>query len=391
MFIKLAQALVQSGKGDQYDVFSFHPLQLQVALDAFWDYARTRTPAVAPIMPDAGIGDRTPQQGAMSLRDEMLRVLQDAYPSKDLSGDVLADALARMADTLQRPRAPRLWHHLIYAYLIENTRIFEVCARVLEEALHGERLGSISEDGHRWLRATEELFFRDSGFSFISSMQSSIRPDIRATRRNAYYRMFSIDLNHGTRDNQPYPYVKPEAANRDFVSTLENLLREAWRGYINARNTSGSNTTDDSVLADLALKLQEMLGERRIGGNLSREEYVAVCTATWFHLTVAAPDSPIVVDLKANATTPEERLRKLGERVGVVPHSRSRSMFLLAEPLSRFLVEVERGTYSTATNAPMLYDPGQPGNVTADTLEIVNQWSAATGKDLKAVPVSTAR
>jgi hypothetical protein len=273
--------------------------------------------------------------------------------------------------------------------MIENTRVIEICARVLEEALHGERLGSVSDDGHRWLRATEELFFRDQGFSFISSIQSSSRPDVRATRRNAYHRMFAMDLNHGTRDNQPYPYVKAEASNRDFVSTLESLLRETWRGYINARNTSGANTTDDSVIADLALKLQDMLGERRIGGNLSREEYVAVCMATWFHLTVAAPDSPIVIDLKANATTPEERLRKLGERVGIVPHSRSRSLFLMAEPLSRLLVEVERGTYSTAPNALLLYDPGQPGNVTADTIEIVNQWSTATGKDLKAVPVST--
>jgi hypothetical protein len=261
---------------------------------------------------------------------------------------------------------------------------------VLDEALHGERLGSVSDDGHRWLRATEELFFRDQGFSFISSIQSSVRPDARATRRNAYYRMFGMDLNHGTRDNQPYPYVKPEATNRDFVSTLEGLLREVWRGYVNARNTSGANTTDDAVIADLALRLQQMLGDRRIGGNLSREEYVAVCTMTWFHLTLATPDSPIVVDFKANATTPEERLRRLGERVGIAPHSKARSLFLLSEPLSRLLVEVERGTYSTAGNAPLLYDPSRPENVTADTLDIVNHWSMATGKDLKAVPVSTA-
>jgi hypothetical protein len=387
MFIKLAKALALTGK-EQHDVFSFHPLQLQAVLEQVWELARTRPAPVAPAMPDAAIGDRTPNLGVLSLRDDLLRVLQGAYVTRDLSGNVLAEAVAAMVTSLDQPDAPRLWHHLIYAYLIENTRLIEVCARVLEDALHGERLGSISEDGHRWLRATEELFFRDAGFSFISSIQSSVRPDPRATRRNAYYRMFAMDLNHGGRDNQPVPYLKAEAANRDFVATLEQLLREAWRGYINARNTSGANTTDDSVLADLALRLQEMLGERRIGGNLTREEYVAVSMATWFHLTVATPDSPIVVDLKANATTPEERLRKLGERVGLVPHSRSRSLFLLAEPLSRFLVEVERGTYSSAANAPLLYDPAQPDNVTADTLEIVNQWSAATPQNLKAVPVA---
>jgi hypothetical protein len=34
-----------------------------------------------------------------------------------------------------------LWDHLIYAYMIENTRIYEIFRRVLLEFLHGEKLG----------------------------------------------------------------------------------------------------------------------------------------------------------------------------------------------------------------------------------------------------------
>ena len=54
----------------------------------------------------------------------------------------------------------------------------------------------------------------------INDLASHIRPT-RAIRRNAYQRMFSMDLNHGGDDGKPYPYVRAEAANTEFVSTLE--------------------------------------------------------------------------------------------------------------------------------------------------------------------------
>jgi hypothetical protein len=107
MFIKLAQALVDSGLGGTYDVFSFHPLQLQALLERVWEYARTRSTPVAPIMPDAGIGDRTPDQSLrVSLRDELLRVLQGAYTTKDLGGNVLAQRPTGCWTRSPRPRRP---------------------------------------------------------------------------------------------------------------------------------------------------------------------------------------------------------------------------------------------------------------------------------------------
>jgi len=203
--------------------------------------------------------------------------------------------------------------------------------------------------------------------------------------------MFAMDLNHGTKDNSPYPYDKGDANNKEFVATLESLLGEIWRGYMNATNVSGPNTTDDAIIADLALQLQEMLNERRIKGNLTREEFVAVSTAAWFHLTVESPDAPIIIDLKAEATTSEERLRRVAERVGLAPHSKSRSLFALATPLSRLLSEIEQGTYSDSAAVRPLYDPKEPGEVTKDTLSIINHWAVATGKNLKATPVMSAR
>jgi hypothetical protein len=113
---------------------------------------------------------------------------------------------------------PVLWDHLIYAYMIENTRIYEIFRRVVHEFLHGEKLGvpgtergppGVLEtaESQRWLRTTEELFYRDPPPFFITAVTGYVRPDIQATRRNAYQRMFGMDLNHGTDDNKPYAYT----------------------------------------------------------------------------------------------------------------------------------------------------------------------------------------
>lgn len=50
--------------------------------------------------------------------------------------------------------------HLIYAYMIENTRIYEIFERVIYEYFHGERLGfpSRRQGTNRWLRAAETIF-----------------------------------------------------------------------------------------------------------------------------------------------------------------------------------------------------------------------------------------
>src|SRR5919106_1805268 len=78
------------------------------------------------------------------------------------------------------------WDHLIYAYMIENTRIYEIFRRVVKEFLFGEKLGTPSAATQLWLRNTEELFYRDPPPLSITNISSHIRPDLRATRRNAY-------------------------------------------------------------------------------------------------------------------------------------------------------------------------------------------------------------
>lgn len=272
------------------------------------------------------------------------------------------------------------WDHLIFAYMIENTRIYEVFKRVTYEYVHGEKLGLPPNDVQCWLRNTEELFYRDALPCSVMSLTSSIRPDLRASRRNAYYRMFGMDLNHGTDDNKPYPYPKADAANNEFVPTFEELLREVWVGIANVNNDSGSNPTNPGKISNLAENLYNTLNTRREYGNLSREEFVFVAMMSWFYLTIEF-NSPVVVDLNAEAASPEQRLFKIAQYVGLPAHALSRSYFEIADPLSHVLRLIETGTLNVETAVPALYlDPTLAGLME----KIIIHWSIITGRDMRA-------
>jgi hypothetical protein len=277
------------------------------------------------------------------------------------------------------------WEHLIYAYMIENTRIYEIFRRVLQEFLFGEKLGAPSDAAtQQWLRNTEELFYRDPPPFSITSLTSYIRPDLRATRRNAYWRMFGMDLNHGSDDGQPYAYIKPDAFNNEFGSTFEEFLREAWIAISNRNNTSGSNPTDPSKLENYAQNLQTMLLSRRLQGNLSREEFVFVSMMSWFHLTVDG-DFPIIQSLKAEAASPEQRLFKIAQRVGLPAHGLSKSFFDIADPISRILILIEVGAFNTL---PPLGTPTFNSIDEASLRTIITHWTSITGHDVKAGKVA---
>jgi len=294
--------------------------------------------------------------------------------------------------TIRPSRVSATWDHLIYAYLIENTRADDIIRGVLFEALHGERLRvPRNPTTYEWLRSTEEMFHSYGPPFLAGSTLSQLRPDQRATRRNAYFRMFGMDLNHGSLDGGPSSFHKPDNVNRDFVSVFENFLRETWRAIENSRNAVGPNPTDGGAIADLALRLQTMLNERRGGSaiapNLAREEFSAVAAMSWLHHLVDF-DNEILADFQAVGTSPEERLSRLGERVGVAAHAHSHSYFILAPIVSLLLIEIEAGAYSDPARAEALFLPPTGNAIRTDILTIIDHWSRATGRNLKAGPVT---
>lgn len=371
-------------------VFRFHPLQLARFLEEAWFVRDNR----ALQRPSLALDDPAPSGG---LPVSLVQPPPASHPPSQLLQQLQSflENWLRNAPSSIYPLSCKLttglFDHLIYAYVIENTRIYEIFRRVIYEYAHGERLDVPSVEGGHWLRATEDLFYKDAPPFTIQSLTSYIRPDISASRRNAYWRMFGMDLNHGTKEGGRYPYEQPEAHNRDFVPTFEMLLQEVWRGVTNFTNVSGPRTTDDRAIATLAERLFNMFQVRRRFGNLSREEFFYVATMSWLHLTVEF-DSPIVVDLKATASSPEERLRRIGERVEVPAHSKSESYFRMAQPLSTILTLLETGAFNTPDSAVTLYArPAPPASnpISDDMLTIVTYWSLATGRDMKAQPVVT--
>lgn len=299
--------------------------------------------------------------------------------------------------TVLMPAQPA-WDHLIYAFAIENTRAAQILARVVRAFRGGEGLGIPSVATQRWLDATETLLFNAGNPVSAWLSTSTVRPDAEAVRRNAYYRMFGMDLAFGTDANAPYPYDKAETANKTFVALFEELLFELWRAIENIRNLVAGNTTDDDRIFRLTQELGFMLQSRRINALLGREELAASTAMGWVELTVSS-NTPVVNDLRAQAASAADRLQVIGERVRLRPHSRADSFFAMAADLSLLLRALEGGWVTDSSRSWLLYQSVTPLNVPplppginplgTEVRRVITEWAAASGRDLKsrAVPV----
>ena len=362
------------------DLVQFHPSDLTAVLELAWDRRADR---------------QTEELGHPFRRSDLSSFATTWFGSRALTPPAPTPPAGRpnlnqIINGILGSGCGVLWDHLIYAYMIENTRIYEIFRRVIQEFLYGEKLGvpgalpiTGSSPSQQWLRTAEELLYRDPPPFFITTVTSHVRGDIHGTRRNAYQRMFGMDLNHGTDDNKPYPYVKAESANTAFVSTFEEFLREVWIGMENVNNTSGGNPRDDAKIADLAEKLHDMLRTRRETGNLSREEFVFVSCMSFLHLTVDS-DLPIIQDLRAQAASPEERLFKIAQRVGLPAHGLSKNYFDIADSISRILIAIETGIFNFPAAAPALYTSTGGGDPEEAMRTIIRHWSIITGREMKA-------
>jgi hypothetical protein len=366
---------------------SLHPAELTALLEQAWNLRVNPNPGVT--LPPTGHPDHRSDTPGLSIPQMPLPVL--APPSlQGATPDPAAPFTQALVSTLdtKTPTPGVRWDHLIYAYMIANTRIRPIFRRVVDELLHGEKFGAPREDTQLWLRNTEEVFFRDPPPFSITTLTSYVRPDLESTEREAYYRMFGMDLNHGKDDNSPYSYPKAPVANKEFVTTFEELLRETWIGFINRTTTSGPNPTDDAKLEDLARMLNSQLIDRRRFGIISREEFFLVAMMSWFHLTVENNSLPIIRDLRAEGSTPEQVLFKLAQMVGLPANGLADHYFQIADSISAVLIAIETGALQTPGAARAFYDPTVPNQLSDAMNKIITHWSAITGHDVKAGKVA---
>lgn len=372
MFNLLANAFQTAG-GQRSDVFRVHPAQLSRWLDELWGVGPAALFGGAPVFlgaPGAIVASLDkPPAGAPALAD--------------VSGINVA-APGTFSGALGPVPAQPVWEHLMYAYLLENTGMAEIFREVVRLGLVGERLSAqLSNQSLQWLRATEELFFRPAPSFSIGAITSELRPESRLVRRNAYWRMFGIDLAHPlpASESQSWKLDVGGGANTSFREKWTEVLRQVWLAQENSQNTSGTNPTDDAYLVLLCDALRDMMNMRRRGGSLAREEFASVALSSWFELTVSA-DTPIVTDLNASASSPADRLALIGQRVGIAPAPRSRELFQLGQPVSLILRLIEAGFFAAIPAVQLLYVPAslflRPLLTT-----IIDNWQSATGESIK--------
>jgi hypothetical protein len=388
MFNNLAQLLANAGR-DPNDVFLIHPVQLARWLDEAWDSART-VPAFGPS------ANLEPFLGSPDIV-ETLNLPKPVLGASPIlpSGIVLTNPDVYNDQVLEVQSIALVWDHLAFGYLVESTGVYEVMAEVVRRLVVGETLDTLSTGGLRWLRATEELFFRDPPLFSITGVFSELRPCKREDFRNWVWRMFGMDLPHPIptrwcpgRGQEAWKLDVGSGVNTGFRDKWTELLRQVWLGMENARNETGPNATDREYVAFLANALKDMMNMRRRGGKLAQEEFLYVTTMRWFERTLAT-NTPIVTDLKADATNPADRLAKIAQRVGMQPAARSRELFELSELMSALLRAIELGTFDTGEKAETLYIPlagGTNAQLIQDMNRIIDLWQSATGDRVKDRP-----
>ena len=172
--------------------------------------------------------------------------------------------------------------------------------------------------------------------------------------------------------------------NSTFREKWSELLRQIWLGIENRNNLVGANATDDAYLLLLCESLRDMLTMRRRGGFLAREEFASVAVMSWFDLTLS-DNTPIVVALNAQATSPADRLALIAQQVGMMPAPRSRELFELAVPMSLILRVLEANGFNSSANVSLFYNPNSP--IFGIMNRIIDLWQSATGERVKDRPV----
>ena len=310
-------------------------------------------------------------------------------------------------------------YHLIYAFLIENTRAVQIFERLIFTYQHDENLkkatGSVvNRIAFQWIQNTETLFFKHLANSSYRNIISSLRPSSDATRRNAYHRLLGMDLGFGDGNTDTaVDFYKARANNQSFIMLFERFLIEVWQAYTNARNQVGANTTDMFSIVNTAQKLQEMLMSRRTTdadfsnhrySNLAKEEYASVVLTSWLYF-VLSYNSPLIEFLRCNGNTPGERLKNIANkletesviesksRVRLQAHSKSDALLDMAVPMNTLLRRIELGDYNLElpvrriieSQTPSMAGVATPADRDAlnDLLLIINNWENATGHRIK--------
>ena len=300
MFLSLAKLFgADHQRTAREDVFLVHPLQLSRWLDEAWAAARGRR--LSGTDADAAVPRRRRIIETLDLPAPRGTPPLRCPPASPRRPGRFSRRAVELATARRNRRLGLLWHHLVYAYLIESTGVFEVLAEVVRRLVVGETLRPAVRRPRRWAaghrgavlpRPAAVLHRRDG-------QRAAARPPGEPPQRL----LADVRPRAAAPDARRWPPApaRPrvvEAGHRHGVNTgfrekWTELLRQVWLGIENPGTGSGPTPPTASYIALLCGALKDMLAMRRRGGLLAREEFAYVSALSWFHLTLRT-DTPIV-------------------------------------------------------------------------------------------------
>ena len=161
MFRRLAQNVTNGAQ----DLVRLHPAELIGLLEMAWDLRMNQTTGTP--VPEPGHPFHRSDIPGLAIPRAVLPGVVRHPPSTEATTQAGDPDVTKFTGQLQSLANPNdklqgiQWDHIIYAFMVENTRIYEIFRRVVDELVSGEKLGIPSIDTQLWLRNTEELFFRD--------------------------------------------------------------------------------------------------------------------------------------------------------------------------------------------------------------------------------------
>ena len=259
----------------------------------------------------------------------------------------------------------------------------------------GETLGTLSTEGTPWLRATEELFFREPA-AVLDHAASRARPARSAgdpaqrLLADVRPRPAAPGCRRAARGGGARQDWRPHVGlgvNTDFRATWSELLRQVWLGLENSANSSGANPPTPRTSRCSASQLKDMLNNRRQGGLLAREEFVLRHGAQLVppHAADRHPDR----DRPQGRPPPAPRTGLPGSPSGWGWRRRPGPASCSTSP-SRCPACCGRSSSARSTTRPPRPLCSTPAPRSAsDMRNVINQWQSATGERVKERPTGT--
>jgi hypothetical protein len=276
------------------------------------------------------------------------------------------------------PPAPAHRDHIIYAYLIEKTGIFDIFRTANELYKSDADMPTRSEESQRFWRMADCLIFSAPAQNTVWDLACRIDGDEQA-RRKSLHGAFGFEVAAENPQAQGNIRKAPTGSASEFVSHFEAFGTEVWRGIVNRKNTTRANDTNYEAIVMHATWLHDMLKSKRQRSNLSLEEFRAAGIMSLLHLAVDF-DTAIVKDFKAEANDPGERLDRIAERVGIAANPNARALFEMAPVFSKLLRFIELDQIRDAASAERLCRLSPLCDWTA---KVINLYSETTGRDLR--------